>query len=69
MRMTKETALRALEKGHLWDMGQLSPEALRELDRMVRNGRATRERARWPLIDSGTCTKTLYRPNGRGGEE
>lgn len=61
--MTTATVILTLASGEpVWDIGQLTPDALRYLRREVRAGRVLKEQALWPNPTYGTCWKACYRP-------
>ncbi len=48
------------EQGYVWNIGQLSREDIRALDRLVKQGKITKTKALWPRYFWGTCTKTIW---------
>ena len=65
--MDLESARLEIEhQGFLFDLGQLSPDCQKQLNRQVKNGQLKRIKAYWPFIKSGTIIKSMYMKNNKG---
>jgi len=53
------------ERGYIFDIGQLTMEVKKELERMVRRGETIKDKALWPNVTSGVVEKTIYVINRR----
>jgi hypothetical protein len=51
----------------IWDLGQLSKEEKKQLDKAVKEGKLIKQKAWFPYITSGVIQKTIYRPIGQEG--
>ena len=45
-----------------FDIGQIHLETKKALNRLIKQGLVSKEKAYWPWITSGISQKTLYRP-------
>ena len=60
-------AIHAQEAG-VFDLGQLSRDTKKELDKLVKAGQLRKTKALWPWVSHGTCKKTYYYSAGLYGD-
>jgi len=59
--ISSETWIATLHRqGRVFDIGQLTPQHRRDLDKEVKAGRATKSRELWPFVNSGGVHKTAW---------
>ena len=68
--MNTEEAIKAIrEDGHVFDIGQLEPQAAKDLNKLVGQGKLGKAKVLWPDVTRGTVRKTVYTAPGKIGQK
>ena len=68
--MNTEEAIKSIQQdGHVFNIGQLEPQALKDLNKLVGQGKLGKAKVFWPSISWGTIRKTAYTAPGKIGRE